>query len=234
MPDFLKPVMVPIHREGYPFIVLFAIPTIVLGLFFPVFWVIGGILTAWCVYFFRDPTRVTPERQNLVISPADGIVSQVAKERPPEELDMDDHPVWRVSVFMNVFDVHINRAPVDGEITAMHYRPGAFINASLDKASKDNERQSFRITSSSGKDIAMVQIAGLIARRILSDVEPGDSILAGQRVGMIRFGSRVDVYLPRNINPIVSEGQRMIAGETVMADLGGVKGKEPPRKGVVR
>jgi len=233
MKDTLQIVMVPIHREGYPFIVLFAIFGIGIGMIWAPLWVIGLILTAWCVYFFRDPDRVTPQQDGLVISPADGIVQSIILAEPPPELDMAAKPVWRIAVFMNVFDVHVNRAPVDGTITKMDYRPGKFLNASLDKASTDNERQSYRIETGDGKELAMIQIAGLVARRILSDVETGDTVKAGQRVGMIRFGSRVDIYLPPDILPLVCVGQRAVAGETVLADMGGGKIKKP-REGAVR
>lgn len=233
--DILKPVLVPIHREGLAFITLFAIVTVVLGIFWTPLFVLGGLLTAWCVYFFRDPERVTPIRKGLVISPADGVVQRVADVKPPEELEMADKPLPCVSIFMNVFDVHVNRSPIDGTILKMHYRPGKFLNASLDKASADNERQSFRIETTGGKELAVVQIAGLVARRILADVEQGDDVQAGERIGMIRFGSRVDVYLPVGTSVLVCEGQRAVAGETVLADLGGGgRGKEKKRKGEVR
>ncbi|MEC9267889.1 MAG: phosphatidylserine decarboxylase [Pseudomonadota bacterium] len=234
MKNALDTVLVPIHREGYPFITLCALLGFGIGFLWSPLWFAGILLTAWCVYFFRDPPRVTPTRQGLVISPADGLVQSVSKAEPPPELDMPAKPVWRVCVFMNVFDVHVNRAPVDGTITKMEYRPGKFLNASLDKASSDNERQSFRIEVEGGKELAVVQIAGLVARRILADVETGDDVKAGQRIGMIRFGSRVDVYLPPNVVPMAVEGQRAIAGETVLADMGGPKGKEGPRDGAIR
>lgn len=235
MQDVLKSVLVPIHREGLAFIALFAIGTIVLGLLWTPLFVVGGVLTAWCAYFFRDPDRVTPVRAGLVISPADGVVQRITEAKPPEELGMADRAVPRVSIFMNVFDVHVNRAPVDGTILKMHYRPGKFLNASLDKASTDNERLGYRIETPDEKEVAMVQIAGLVARRILADVEQGDDVAAGERIGMIRFGSRVDVFLPRGTPVLVCEGQRAVAGETVLADLGGgPRGKEKMRKGAVR
>lgn len=235
MQDVLKSVLVPIHREGLAFIALFAIGTIVLGLLWTPLLVVGGVLTAWCAYFFRDPDRVTPVRAGLVISPADGVVQRITEAKPPEELGMADRAVPRVSIFMNVFDVHVNRAPIDGTILKMHYRPGKFLNASLDKASTDNERLGYRIETPGEKEVAMVQIAGLVARRILADVEQGDDVVAGERVGMIRFGSRVDVFLPRGTPVLVCEGQRAVAGETVLADLGGgPRGKEKMRKGAVR
>lgn len=234
MSSVFKPVMVPIHQEGYPFITLFAVAAIGLGFLWAPLWFVGLVLTAWCVYFFRNPDRVTPTRQGLVISPADGVVQKVDRAEPPPELEMPAKPVWRVCVFMNVFDVHVNRAPIAGTITKMEYRPGKFLNASLDKASTDNERQAFRIETDGGKELAVVQIAGLVARRIIGFSETGDDVRTGERIGMIRFGSRVDVYLPPNVVPLVCEGQRAIAGETVLADLGGHRGKEGPREGEIR
>ena len=233
--DSIKQVLVPLHREGLAFIALFAIVTIVAGLFWTPLFVVGGVLTAWCAYFFRDPPRVTPVREGLVVSPADGVVLPVVEAKPPEELGMADRSVPRISIFMNVFDVHVNRAPVDGVILKMDYRPGKFLNASLDKASTDNERLSYRIETAGEKEVAMVQIAGLVARRIVADVEQGDEVRTGERVGMIRFGSRVDVYLPKGTPVLVCAGQRCVAGETVLADLGGgPRTKEKVRKGEVR
>ncbi len=186
----------------------------------------GVVLTLWCVYFFRDPDRVTPARDGLIVSPADGVVQLIDKAPPPAELDMGDDPRTRVCVFMNVFNVHVNRIPIDGTLTALSYRPGKFLNASLDKASELNERQSLRLTMADGRDIAFVQIAGLIARRILCDVALGQTVKAGERFGMIRFGSRVDVYLPDGVEPLVSAGQTSVAGETVIADMN-TKGLSP-------
>ncbi len=234
MKDVLKPVMVPIHREGWAFIALAALLSCVLAVFSWGFLFIGIPLTAWVVYFFRDPDRVTPARQGLVIAPADGVICSIGLAAPPPELEMGDKPMNRIATFMNVFDVHVNRMPCDASVVSMSYRPGKFVNADLDKASTDNERQSIRIESVNGKEIAVVQIAGLVALRILCDIEPGDELRAGERFGMIRFGSRVDVYLPRTVHPMVCIGQRMIAGETVMADLGGHRGKEGARKGEIR
>jgi len=227
----LKIVLVPINPAGWPFIGLFAAVT--LGLFYaaePLGW-IGVVLTAWCTYFFRDPDRVTPVRQGLFISPADGVVQLVDKAVPPPELSMGDEARPRVCVFMNVFNVHVNRAPADGTITAISYRPGKFFNASLDKASEFNERMSIRMTTSDGHDIAFVQIAGLVARRIKCDIVEGQTVRAGERFGLIRFGSRVDVYLPDGVAPLVAVGQTAIAGETVLADAGS---GEAPRSGEVR
>lgn len=214
----LKSVFVPIHRAGWPFIAIFAAIAVILGWLWLPLLVPGGLLAAWCVYFFRDPARVTPTRGGLIVSPADGVIQMIEQAPPPAELDMGPEPLTRVSVFMNVFNVHVNRIPADGAITKLSYRPGKFVNASLDKASVDNERQAVRMTMADGRTIAFVQIAGLIARRILCDLAEDQQVRAGERFGMIRFGSRVDVYLPKGLAPLVSVGQTSIAGETVLAD----------------
>ena len=226
------PILAPIRREGWPFIAIAAAATVLLWLLFGQFlaW-IGALVTAWCAYFFRDPERVTPVREGLVISPADGVVTLIEPAVPPPELGLGPNPLPRISVFMNVFDVHVNRAPVTGRITQVAYRPGKFLNAAFDKASDENERQSFKLQMADGRDLAMVQIAGLVARRIVSWVGEGDQVMIGSRVGMIRFGSRVDVYLPPGCAPLVVEGQRALAGETVLADLAS---SEPPREGLAR
>lgn len=213
-------VLVPIHREGYRFIAIFAAVTLVLFWLHagPLAW-IGVILTLWCAYFFRDPERVTPMRDGLVISPADGRISAIEEVIPPAELDLPREPVTRISVFMNVFDIHVNRSPVDAAIRRIAYVPGLFVNADLDKASLDNERQALTLERPDGQRIGVVQIAGLVARRIVKFVNEGDSLSAGQRFGLIRFGSRVDVYLPQGVRPLACIGQRAVAGETVLADL---------------
>lgn len=209
----------PMHPEGRKFVAIFAAITAVLFLIWaPLGW-IGVILTIWCYYFFRDPKRATPMRDGLIISPADGVVSLIEKAVPPAELGMSDAPLTRVSVFMSVFNCHVNRAPIEGKITAIAYRPGKFLNASLDKASSDNERNSLCIEMTDGRQIAVVQIAGLVARRIVSFVSEGDTLRTGERFGLIRFGSRLDVYLPDGVSPLVDLGQTMIAGESVLADL---------------
>jgi phosphatidylserine decarboxylase len=209
---------VPIHREGWPFVGGFAAAALVLGYIAdPLGW-IGWILTAWCAYFFRDPPRTVPVREGLVISPADGRVSSIIACVPPAELGLSDTPLTRVSIFMNVFDCHVNRAPVAGRITSVAYRPGLFLNAELHKASDDNERSGMVIETPGGPRYGVVQIAGLIARRIVPFVKQGDSLAVGERFGLIRFGSRVDVYLPEGVKPLVGEGQKAIAGETVLAD----------------
>ncbi len=210
--------LVPIHREGWPFVAAFAAGALLLGwLWSPLGW-IGWILTAWCAYFFRDPVRVVPVRDGLVVSPADGRVSQIVNCVPPPELGLSETALTRVSIFMNVFDCHVNRAPVAGRITRMVYRPGLFLNAEIDKASDDNERNGLVMETPAGVRFGIVQIAGLIARRIVPFAKEGDTLGAGERFGLIRFGSRVDVYLPDGVRPMVGEGQRAIAGETVLAD----------------
>jgi len=217
--DSIRTMLVPIRREGFPFIAVLAFLTVFVGWFWaPIFW-IGLILTAWCVYFFRDPSRVTPLDTNLVVSPADGRISAVTVGMAPRELDIGDQTRRRISVFMSVFDCHVNRAPLAGRIARIVYRPGKFVNADLDKASEDNERNGLVIDSAHGP-IAVVQIAGLVARRIVCFTEADKEIAAGERIGLIRFGSRVDVYLPLAANVLVSEGQTAIAGETVLARFG--------------
>jgi phosphatidylserine decarboxylase len=209
----------PIHPEGYPFIGGFALASLVLfWIWTPLGW-IGTILTVWCALFFRDPVRVTPVREGIVVSPADGRVSMISHAVPPAELGLGDKALPRISVFMNVFNCHVNRAPVAGKIERIAYRPGAFINAELDKASEDNERNSLVISNANGR-IGVIQIAGLVARRIVCFVKEGQLIGAGERFGLIRFGSRLDVYLPEGTRALVSEGQTAIAGETILADFG--------------
>lgn len=217
--DSITSVFAPIHREGHRFLAIFAVATLVF--FFiaePLGW-IGVVLTAWCAYFFRDPERVTPQRDGLIVSPADGVVSAIEDVPPPPQLEMGDAPMTRVSVFMNVFNCHVNRVPLTSEITKIAYIPGKFLNASLDKASEDNERNALRLRTEDGTELAMVQIAGLVARRIVCWVSEGHTHRTGERFGLIRFGSRVDVYFPTGTAPLVAVGQTMIAGETVIADL---------------
>lgn len=221
----------PIHPEGWRFVAIFAAITAVLWWLWAPLAAIGCVLTAWCAYFFRNPDRVTPAREGLVISPADGKVQMIEKAAPPPELEMGAAPRTRVSIFMNVFNVHVNRIPVDGTIEKLAYRPGKFLNASLDKASEHNERQSVRMRSGDGRELAFVQIAGLVARRILCWIEEGQGVAAGERFGLIRFGSRVDVYLPDGVSPLVCRGQTAVAGETVLADLNATEG---PREGEQR
>lgn len=210
--------LVPITPEGYPFIGAFALVSLILfWLWSPLGW-IGTVLTLWCVYFFRDPPRVTPVREGLVVAPADGRISMITTAAPPYELGMGPTPLPRVSIFMSVFDCHVNRSPVSGRVEKIVYQPGKFFNADLDKASLDNERNSLVISTGATR-IAVTQIAGLVARRIVCFVKEQQPVGAGERFGMIRFGSRLDVYLPENALPLVAVGQTALAGETVLADL---------------
>jgi phosphatidylserine decarboxylase len=214
-----------VHPEGRKFAVGAGAVTVLAFLLHWEFlaWLLVG-LTIWVAAFFRDPVRTTPRSDKLIISPADGLVTMIAKVPPPPELrgteGLDDAEYTRVSIFMSVFDVHINRAPISGRIRRIAYVPGKFVNADLDKASEDNERQHFLIEGSEGLKIGFTQIAGLVARRILAFVKEGDVVEAGQRVGLIRFGSRVDVYLPEGVAPRVILGQRAIAGETILGIVG--------------
>ncbi|MDG2321230.1 MAG: phosphatidylserine decarboxylase [Rhodospirillaceae bacterium] len=226
--DYLFP---PLHSEGPGFVALFAFTSFILWLIWSPLGTIGLGLTVWCFYFFRDPDRVTPTRDGLVISPADGVVQSITDVNGPSELDLGKKKFTRVSVFMSVFDCHVNRLPLSGVVTNEVYVPGLFLNATLDKASIDNERQCLHVKTDGGKELAVVQIAGLVARRIRCDVQKNQHLETGERIGMIRFGSRVDVYLPRGTHPLVSVGQKAIAGETVIAD---VKSRETAREGEVR
>ena len=215
--DSVRKQVVPIHPEGLLFIGAFAVASLVLfWIWAPLGW-IGVVLTLWCAYFFRDPPRVTPLREGLVVSPADGYVCSVGRFVPPPELELGDEPMQRVSVFMSVFDCHVNRAPVSGRITRIAYKPGIFVNADLDKASEDNERNGFVFDTPDGR-FGAVQIAGLIARRIISFSREGETVSVGDRIGLIRFGSRVDVYMPDSAVPLVGLGSKAIAGETILAD----------------
>jgi phosphatidylserine decarboxylase len=218
--DSIRSQFVPVTPEGYPFIGAFAFVSIILfWLWTPLGW-LGTLATIWCAYFFRDPPRVTPVRDGLVVAPADGRVSQVTSAVPPQELSIGNKPLPRISIFMSVFDCHVNRSPVAGKIEKIIYQPGKFLNADLDKASADNERNSL-VIATGGARVAVVQIAGLIARRIVCFVQVGQAINTGERFGMIRFGSRLDIYLPEGTPPMVAVGQTSIAGETVLADLRG-------------
>jgi len=209
----------PIHKEGYPFIIISLVLTVILTALWSPFGWIGTIITIWICYFFRDPERVTIQDDNLVISPADGRISLITKAVPPEELDLPKEPMTRISVFMNVFDCHVNRSPVSGKIHQIRYTPGVFLNAELDKASDENERSGYVVQTENHGKIAFVQIAGLVARRIVCFAQEGQLLNRGQRFGLIRFGSRVDVYLPDNVKVLVGIGQRTIAGETVLASF---------------
>jgi phosphatidylserine decarboxylase len=224
-------IFIPVHPQGWPFIAIFAAVAVLLAwVAQPLGW-IGGILTVWCVYFFRNPPRVTPTRPGLVISPADGYVQLIDQAPVPPGLGMGEGTRPRICVFMSVFDVHVNRIPIAGKVAARLYHPGKFLSANLDKASEENERCAVRLELEDGRDVAFVQIAGLVARRIWCPLAPGQSFRTGERFGLIRFGSRVDVYLPEGVTPLVAVGQQAIAGETVLADL---NGSEPARQGEER
>jgi len=224
------------HPAGWPFIAAFAGVTLLFAFIGKTFFFIGIILTAWCLYFFRNPSRTTPTRPGLIVSPADGKVVLIQDVIPDAEFGLGDTPRTRISIFLNVFDVHVNRIPADGTVIARRYRPGKFVNASLDKASTDNERMGLTLKLEgdhprAGELIGVVQIAGLIARRILCDAQEGQQFQAGGRFGIIRFGSRTDVYLPHGVQPLVSIGQYMLGGETVLADC---TSQEPRRMGEIR
>ncbi len=217
--SLLDQIIVPVHPEGWRFIAIFALASLLLFWLWPPLGWLGVIATLWCAYFFRDPARVTPSRDGLIVSPADGVVQMILLAPPPPELAMGDAPMTRISIFMNVFNVHVNRIPIKGVIQDKVTIPGQFLNASLDKASVFNERTALRLKMEDGNEIGFVQIAGLVARRIRCDVVRNQSVQTGERFGLIRFGSRVDVYLPPGIAPLVITGQTVIAGESVLADL---------------
>jgi phosphatidylserine decarboxylase len=216
--DSIRKSLAPIHPEGYVFIAVFGIVAFLLHYLSDTLGWLGFIAFAWCIYFFRDPPRVTPLREGLVVSPADGIVCSVGFFLPPAELGLGAEPMQRVSVFMSVFDCHVNRAPIAGRIARIAYKPGLFVNADLDKASEDNERNGLVLDAAQGR-FGVVQIAGLVARRIVCFVHEGETLAVGDRFGLIRFGSRVDVYMPTFAKPMVAIGTRAVAGETVLADL---------------
>ena len=227
----LRRFLAPCHPDGFKFVAAGVVATLLLFLVWaPTGWT-AAVVTLWMVYFFRDPWRVTPIRPGLLISPADGIVVSIAAATPPPELAMDDMAFVRIGIFLNIFDVHVTRAPVGGRVAAIRYTKGRFVNASLDKASEHNERLAIRIAPPEGPDIAFVLVAGLVARRIVCDIYDGQQIATGQRVGIIRFGSRVDIYCPPPYVPMVVAGQRMIGGETVLADR---LAEEPPRQGIAQ
>ena len=214
-------VLVPIHPAGWPFIFLFFLVSAILSYFWAGFLLPGSLLSLWCIYFFRNPKRTTPVTDYLVVAPADGRVLSTGIVPVPDDLDLPKGEWRRISIFMNVFDVHVNRAPVAGKVIATHYHKGAFLNASLDKASEQNERQNMVLEMPSGQPVGVVQIAGLVARRILIEAAVGDYLNIGQQYGIIRFGSRVDVWLPATTPVNVLAGQTTIAGETILADLSG-------------
>ena len=217
-------VFVPIHPAGTPFIAIFAILTIFIGWLWAPLYFLGLILTVWCIYFFRNPNRMTPilsgvNKNNLIIAPADGKIIEISDVTPNDEIGLPSGEWQRVCIFMNVFDVHVNRSPMLGKITFKNYIPGLFFNASLDKASMHNERLILGMDTENGKKIAFVQIAGLVARRIICDVDKGSLLKAGEVFGLIRFGSRVDIYFPKEVSTLVLVGQKTISGETIIGDF---------------
>ncbi len=225
----LRSVLAPLHPDGLKFVLAVALATVLLFLLWtPAGWA-AAVVTLWMVYFFRDPWRVTPTREGLLVSPADGIVTSVTLARPPPELEMGDSEVARIGIFLNIFDVHVTRAPVGGRVVALRYTKGRFVNASHEEASLNNERMAIRVAPPEGPEIAYMQVAGLVARRIVCDLREGQRIATGQRMGIIRFGSRVDVYCPPPYVTMVVAGQRMVGGETILADR---LAQELPRQGV--
>ena len=206
----------PIHNEGYKFLVIFTVATIILYLISSFLGLIGLVLTIWCYYFFRDPERYSIDDDDYLVSPADGLVLQVQENEGPKELNLENKKFTKVSIFMNVFDCHVNRSPCAGKVSEILYKPGKFFNASLDKASEENERNYYKITNSKGEDIIVVQIAGLIARRIVTDTSENSDLKQGERIGMIRFGSRADLYF-ENYKPLVKVNQKTIAGESLIS-----------------
>ncbi len=227
----LRRILAPLHPDGLKFVLAGMLATVVLFLVWgPAGWV-ALIATLWIIYFFRDPWRVTPIRAGLLVSPADGIVVSVAPAMPPPELAISETMVPRIGIFLNLFDVHVARAPIGGRVAASRYTKGRFVNASLDKASEHNERMAIRIAPPDGPEVIFVLVAGLVARRIVCDLRQGQQVAPGQRIGMIRFGSRVDIYCPPPYVPLVVVGQRMVGGETVLADR---LAQEPARQGVAQ
>ena len=218
--DALKLVTFPIHKEGYKFIFIFAIATAILALISNVLGLIGLVATLWCIFFFRDPERFVPLEDNAIISPADGVVTRVEYgAEAPEELGYGKTKFNKISIFLNVFNVHVNRVPLSGSVTKVIYRPGKFLSANAEDASVENERNSVVVKNSSGTEIIFVQVAGLVARRIVSDIKEGQDVVAGQRYGIIRFGSRADLYFPENVEIKSLLGQTMVGGETIIAKI---------------
>ncbi|MCE3232709.1 MAG: phosphatidylserine decarboxylase [Rickettsiaceae bacterium] len=226
MKDFIPPV----HKEGHVFIFIFAMVSLFLWAIYSPLGFFGLVATIWCVFFFRDPVRAVPAGEGLVVSPGDGYIQKIETVSLPPELGLGDDKVTRISIFLSIFNVHVNRVPITGEVTVLNYHPGQFLSANLEKASQENERQSVVITTPKGQNIVCVQIAGLIARRIVCNLEDKQQVSAGMRYGIIRFGSRVDVYLPAGVNALVTEGQTAIGGETIFADLSSAN---PARKGEI-
>jgi len=218
--DAVKMVIVPIHKEGYKFILIFALVTMIFALLSNTLGLIGFVATLWCIFFFRDPERVIPLDENVVISPADGVVTRVEfGVEAPEDLGYGKKRFNKISVFLNVFNVHVNRTPIAGTVTKVSYKPGKFLSANAAEASSENERNSAVIRTSEGKEVIFVQVAGLVARRIVSDLKEGQEVKAGDRYGIIRFGSRADIYLPEDVAIKSLVGQTMIGGETIIAKL---------------
>ena len=218
--DALKLVTFPIHKEGYKFIFIFAIATAILALLSNFLGLIGLVATLWCIFFFRDPERIVPLEDNVIISPADGVVTRVEYgAEAPEELGYGKTKFNKISIFLNVFNVHVNRVPLSGVVTKVIYRPGKFLSANAEDASVENERNSVVVKNSNGTEIIFVQVAGLVARRIISDLKEGQEVVAGQRYGIIRFGSRADLYFPENVEIKSLLGQTMVGGETIIAKI---------------
>jgi phosphatidylserine decarboxylase len=217
--DALSTVLYPINRAGWPFIAGFAVATLIFfALWAPLGWA-GLVLTLWCIYFFRDPPRTVPLRKGLMVSPADGRVTMIVPAIPPPELEMGPEQMLRISIFLNVFNVHVNRVPIEGTVVKSAYHPGKFLSASRDKASDVNERAAVRLKMGDGREVAFVQIAGLVARRIITTLKDGQEVRTGERYGLIRFGSRLDIYLPRDAEPLVVVGQTAVGGETILVDF---------------
>lgn len=217
--ESIRNYLCPIYPDGWMFIAIFAVGSMILGALSSLLLYVGLLATGWCIYFFRDPRRVVPQGKGLIIAAADGKVDAIAVGAPPAELGLGNAEYTRISVMLTLMDVHVNRIPIAGTVTALKYHQGAFLNASLDKAHEENERQYIGITTESGTAIGVVQIAGLISRRIVCKVKENQKVSTGERFGIIRFGSRVDVYIPAHITPLVMLGQRVVAGETILADL---------------
>ena len=218
--NMIKVIAVPMHPEGRKFVAIFAAVAAALWLVWEPFFWLGVGMTFWCYYFFRDPVRSVAQKPGLILSPVDGVISLITKTVPPVEMLLGNKALTRVSVFMNVFNCHVNRAPMAGEVIAITYHHGKFVNASLDKASEHNERNSLTIEAADKTRIGVTQIAGLVARRIVCFTKVGNGLSVGERFGLIRFGSRLDVFLPEGIEPAVGLGQTAVAGETVLAHLG--------------
>lgn len=217
--DLLKLIIVPIHKEGYKFIIIFALAAIILSLINDTLGLFGLVATLWCIYFFRDPERIIPDQENAVVSPADGVITKIEENvNAPAELEIKNKKFTKISVFLNVFNVHVNRSPVSGSVEKVVYIPGKFLGANFDESSDENERNVTHVKTKDKKDVIFSQVAGMIARRIICDIKEGDEVKVGDRYGIIRFGSRVDIFLPKDYKILVKNGQTMIGGETVIAN----------------